>query len=457
LTGGFWIWIRRSRWTRPGGCASSRARRASPWCASRCGGDANHRRRVRRRPLHRGSARAQCARAGGGAVLLRHARRGRAHPQGCGSVLEIVRACDRRHRRAAGRLEPARAIEHLHQALGARAALFAASARARHEPAVPKTIELARRARLAASSSRSMRRRRPAGPVARCDRGARARFAYPRLAGSRPRGAGVLQARRGRDRLGGRYRALDRTAHDRAPGQRAYWDSEIKRSQERGLSGYPVYTRKVTTDVSYLACAGQLFKHLDVIYPQFATHNAHSIAAVLELAPRGATYEFQRLHGMGRLLYAEAAAGTGVSSGARVCAGRRAQGPVGLSGAPFAGKRRQYLVREPLHGRGGARGRYRAGSDHRARALETYAHPRLPNPVALYTDRRNSLGVDLGDPRTLDTLRAGVAGRRSADQTAAPARSDTGDASAHGQRMRSPTRRTVAKPWASPATPRPRR
>src|ERR1700678_4313637 len=86
----------------------------------------------------------------------------------------------------------------------------------------------------------------------------------------------------------------------------AYWDSEIKRSQERGLEGYPVYTRKITTDVSYLACAGQLFKHTDVLFPQFATHNAHSIAAVLELAPRGAAYEFQRLHGMGRLLYAEA-------------------------------------------------------------------------------------------------------------------------------------------------------
>src|SRR6202007_3281022 len=60
-------------------------------------------------------------------------------------------------------------------------------------------------------------------------------------------------------------------------------------------------------DVSYLACAGQLFKHTDVIYSQFATHNAHSIATVLQLAPPGAPFEFQRLHGMGRLLYAEAA------------------------------------------------------------------------------------------------------------------------------------------------------
>src|SRR5579859_3454474 len=87
----------------------------------------------------------------------------------------------------------------------------------------------------------------------------------------------------------------------------AYWDSEIKRAQERGLDGYPVYTRKLTTDVSYLACAGRLFKHAELIYSQFATHNAHSIAAVLEMAPAKAAFEFQRLHGMGRLLYAQAA------------------------------------------------------------------------------------------------------------------------------------------------------
>src|SRR5580692_8941326 len=87
----------------------------------------------------------------------------------------------------------------------------------------------------------------------------------------------------------------------------AYWDTEIKRAQERGLEGYPVYTRKITTDVSYLACVGRLFRHTDAIYSQFATHNAHSIASVLQMAPAGADYEFQRLHGMGRLLYAEAA------------------------------------------------------------------------------------------------------------------------------------------------------
>src|ERR1700721_87653 len=87
----------------------------------------------------------------------------------------------------------------------------------------------------------------------------------------------------------------------------AYWDTEIKRAQERGLDGYPVYTRKVTTDVSYLGCVGGLFRQADVFSHQFASHNAHSIASVLELAPAGADYEFQRLHGMGQLLYAQAA------------------------------------------------------------------------------------------------------------------------------------------------------
>src|SRR5205085_11350689 len=64
----------------------------------------------------------------------------------------------------------------------------------------------------------------------------------------------------------------------------AYWDSEIKRAQERGFDGYPVFTRKVATDVSYLACAKRLFAAGDAFYPQFATHNAHTVAVILELA-----------------------------------------------------------------------------------------------------------------------------------------------------------------------------
>ena len=85
----------------------------------------------------------------------------------------------------------------------------------------------------------------------------------------------------------------------------AYWDSEIKKSQERGLDGYPVYTRKVATDVSYLAAARRLLDAGSVFYPQFATHNAHTVAAILELAGDRRDWEFQRLHGMGEALYDE--------------------------------------------------------------------------------------------------------------------------------------------------------
>ena len=84
----------------------------------------------------------------------------------------------------------------------------------------------------------------------------------------------------------------------------AYWDSEIKRAQELGLSGYPVFTRKYATDVSYLACAAKLLRMRDRIYPQFATHNAHTVSAVLALAGEDRTnFEFQRLHGMGDTLH----------------------------------------------------------------------------------------------------------------------------------------------------------
>ncbi|MCZ6882185.1 MAG: bifunctional proline dehydrogenase/L-glutamate gamma-semialdehyde dehydrogenase PutA [Gammaproteobacteria bacterium] len=83
----------------------------------------------------------------------------------------------------------------------------------------------------------------------------------------------------------------------------AYWDTEIKRAQVLGLADYPVFTRKVNTDVSYLACVKKLFSMTDRIYPQFATHNAHSVAAVLRLARGEDSFEFQRLHGMGESLH----------------------------------------------------------------------------------------------------------------------------------------------------------
>lgn len=83
----------------------------------------------------------------------------------------------------------------------------------------------------------------------------------------------------------------------------AYWDTEIKRAQVEGLSGFPVFTKKSATDVAYICCAKKLLSKVDRIYPQFATHNAHSISAVLNLAPDFSSFEFQRLHGMGEALH----------------------------------------------------------------------------------------------------------------------------------------------------------
>jgi RHH-type proline utilization regulon transcriptional repressor/proline dehydrogenase/delta 1-pyrroline-5-carboxylate dehydrogenase len=201
----------------------------------------------------------------------------------------------------------------------------------------------------------------------------------------------------------------------------AYWDSEIKRGQERGLDGYPVYTRKMTTDVAYLACAGRLFAHTDVILPQFATHNAHSIASILELAPDGADFEFQRLHGMGRLLYAEAA--RQIADFPRV----RVYAPVGEHKDLLA-----YLVRRLLENGANTSFVNRFMDEQvpvadivrdpiaELERLETYSHPRLPLPNALYSDRRNSLGPDMGNPQVLEGLRKEMASRRSSDHTAGP-------------------------------------
>ena len=82
----------------------------------------------------------------------------------------------------------------------------------------------------------------------------------------------------------------------------AYWDTEVKLSQEFGLSDYPVFTRKLYTDVSYLACVKKVLANTDLIFPQFATHNAYTLASILHLAQDYRDYEFQRLHGMGDAL-----------------------------------------------------------------------------------------------------------------------------------------------------------
>jgi RHH-type proline utilization regulon transcriptional repressor/proline dehydrogenase/delta 1-pyrroline-5-carboxylate dehydrogenase len=201
----------------------------------------------------------------------------------------------------------------------------------------------------------------------------------------------------------------------------AYWDSEIKRAQERGLDGYPVYTRKLTTDVSYLTCAERLLHHRGLIYPQFATHNAHSIAAILESAPQGARFEFQRLHGMGRLLYSQAARQIAELPPVRVYA------PVGAHKDLLA-----YLVRRLLENGANTSFVNRFMDEQVAvndivrdpvselGRLENFAHTRLPVPAALYPDRRNSRGVDFGNPDELAALRGAIGAPGVTDRRAGP-------------------------------------
>jgi RHH-type transcriptional regulator, proline utilization regulon repressor / proline dehydrogenase / delta 1-pyrroline-5-carboxylate dehydrogenase len=190
----------------------------------------------------------------------------------------------------------------------------------------------------------------------------------------------------------------------------AYWDSEIKRAQERGLASFPVYTSKAATDASYLVCAQHLFAAGDVIHPQFATHNAYTIAAVLDFAPAGAVYEFQRLHGMGELLYAAVLADVPNFPAVRVYA------PVGTHEDLLP-----YLVRRLLEN--GANTSFvhqflnpqipveqvvRDPISVLNRSLDkTSAPARIREPHALYgSERVNSDGADWGDPVGIAQLEA---------------------------------------------------
>jgi RHH-type proline utilization regulon transcriptional repressor/proline dehydrogenase/delta 1-pyrroline-5-carboxylate dehydrogenase len=191
----------------------------------------------------------------------------------------------------------------------------------------------------------------------------------------------------------------------------AYWDSEIKRAQERGLASYPVYTRKVATDVSYLACARKLFAAGDRFYPQFATHNAHTVAAILELAGKRRDWEFQRLRGMGEALYETVVGPDGMNLPCRVYA------PVGSHEDLLA-----YLVRRLLENGANASFVNRIVDERQPIAaiiadpvaelarLKTKPHPRIPLPRELFRpERANSAGLDLADPDVLAELRDGLA------------------------------------------------
>jgi RHH-type proline utilization regulon transcriptional repressor/proline dehydrogenase/delta 1-pyrroline-5-carboxylate dehydrogenase len=184
----------------------------------------------------------------------------------------------------------------------------------------------------------------------------------------------------------------------------AYWDSEIKWSQERGLPDYPVFTRKASTDVSYLACARKLLADPAAFYPQFATHNAHSLAAILELAGGRRDYEFQRLHGMGEALYDEVVGPDKLGVAARIYA------PVGSHEDLLA-----YLVRRLLENGANTSFVNRIVDENapiddliadpvaKVRRLPVKPHPRIAPPARLFGEERpNSRGIDLTD---LDELR----------------------------------------------------
>ena len=185
----------------------------------------------------------------------------------------------------------------------------------------------------------------------------------------------------------------------------AYWDSEIKRAQVLGLPDYPVFTRKSNTDVSYIACAQKLLQHRDRIYPMFGTHNAHSVAAVLDLAgeERG-RFEFQKLYGMGDALYGHVI--------------RENLAPVSVY-APVGPHRDllPYLVRRLLenganssfvnriYDRDVAPDDLAADPVRKAQQNESKAHPKIPLPQDLYGDRRkNSAGTDLSDSDSAQNL-----------------------------------------------------
>ena len=142
----------------------------------------------------------------------------------------------------------------------------------------------------------------------------------------------------------------------------AYWDQEIKNAQVLGLANYPVFTRKASTDTCYLRCTEQLFGQTDRIYPQFATHNAHTACAVLEMAGGfdGLRVSAAARHGRGP---ARAAAQKGRPPLPHLRAGRHSQGPAGLFGPPNVGERHQFLLRPPAAKRVRARRRHRRRPD----------------------------------------------------------------------------------------------
>ncbi|MGE4367772.1 bifunctional proline dehydrogenase/L-glutamate gamma-semialdehyde dehydrogenase PutA [Thermomonas sp.] len=208
----------------------------------------------------------------------------------------------------------------------------------------------------------------------------------------------------------------------------AYWDAEIKRAQVEGQAGYPLFTRKQNTDVSYLANTRRLLDAGDAVYPMFATHNAHTIATVHRMARamRGRRdFEFQKLHGMGDDLYAEVIPADRLDVPCRVYA------PVGSHEDLLP-----YLVRRLLENGANSSFVNRITDEgipveelirdpvDVVSALEHIPHPRIPLPVNLYRDqhqpRDNSMGINLANDDALRTLASAMNDAGTGRWTAAP-------------------------------------
>jgi RHH-type proline utilization regulon transcriptional repressor/proline dehydrogenase/delta 1-pyrroline-5-carboxylate dehydrogenase len=187
----------------------------------------------------------------------------------------------------------------------------------------------------------------------------------------------------------------------------AYWDTEIKRAQAFGLDGYPVFTRKANTDVSYIACAKKLLSMTDRIYPQFATHNAHTVAAILSMTADHDSFEFQRLHGMGEQLHETVRRAEGTRC--------RIYAPVGAHSDLLA-----YLVRRLLeNGANSSFVHQLTDEDVKAEDIARdpfevvemqgpAANPAIPKPAAIFgAARSNSKGWDITDPVVLAAIDRG--------------------------------------------------
>ncbi|MET1112977.1 MAG: L-glutamate gamma-semialdehyde dehydrogenase [Allosphingosinicella sp.] len=188
----------------------------------------------------------------------------------------------------------------------------------------------------------------------------------------------------------------------------AYWDSEIKRAQEQGLADYPLFTRKASTDVSYLACARDMLAAKN-IYPAFATHNALTVATILEWAGASRDFEFQRLHGMGEGLYESLVREQGYHT--------RIYAPVGGHRDLLA-----YLVRRLLENGANSSFVHQLADESlsdddliadpvaKIAAVGGSRHPAIPLPDDLFApERPNSRGLDLGDRPELERVAAEVA------------------------------------------------